>query len=87
MKNRGSTQGTSTQNLKQIRAAVPEKKSKNQKCRRRTQGDRYSHTHSLSVTKNCSIKPNIGQRNLILRIQKLDSLETYQTKCECYGQF
>ena len=23
---------------------------------RRTQPDRYSHTHSLSVTKNCSIK-------------------------------
>ena len=35
MKNRGSTpestQGTSTQNLKQIRAAVREKKSKNKK--------------------------------------------------------
>ena len=58
----GFTQGTSKQNLKQIRAAVREK-SKNQKSlrrrrrrrqrrqqRRRTQGDFYSHTHSLSVT-------------------------------------
>ena len=48
----GSTQGTSTQNLKQIRAAVREK-SKNKKVHAAADGHRViaSHTHSLSVTK------------------------------------
>ena len=59
----GFTQGTSSKNVKQIRAAVQKKKQKSsrrqrrkrrrrRRRRRRIQGDRYSHTHSLNATKN-----------------------------------